>query len=299
MRHWLRVARRSADRVADDPALWVPGALAWLVTAGWIPLLAATWRPSTSGLTYLGAGLFTSGAWPWNAIAVAVAAFGAVALAFGLAAVGEGALLGLVERRAITAIDVLRLLGIAIVVAAPALVLLMTTLVAAGIVAPAEFNAPGATPGPLVRTAGRLAPLLVAVVIAAVAGAALHAGAARRVVHGRVAAVGAIGRGAGDLRRGGRAAVAQVVALATLRLAYLAFATILLAVLWAPIGVQLTAAADAGTGLLLVGFVAVWLCLVLGGGALQAWGTTTWSGILHVRGPAAERTLPTEVPTGT
>ena len=32
--------------------------------------------------------------------------------------------------------------------------------------------------------------------------------------------------------------------------------------------------------LLLVGFVAIWLCLVLAGGALHAWSAATWSRLL-------------------
>lgn len=299
MRRWLVLARSSAERVADAPSSWLPGALAWLVTVGWIPLVAAAWRPSTSGLTYLGSGLFSSGAWPWVAVGVAALAVGIVGLAFGLAAVAEATLIGIVVRRAAAVADALRLLGIAIVVAAPALALAMTTAIAAVIVTPAEFNAPGAAPGPLARIAARLLPLLVATGIAAVAGAALHAAAARRVVGRRATLLGALGGGAGDLRRAGWAAIAHLLVAATLRGLYLAFATLLLIVLWAPIRGQLGTGPDAGTGLLLVGFVAVWLCLVLGGGALQAWGTTTWTAILDGRAPSVTRTTSTEMPTGT
>jgi hypothetical protein len=56
-------------------------------------------------------------------------------------------------------------------------------------------------------------------------------------------------------------------------------------VLWAPIGVRLE---GEGIGLaamlLLVGFVAIWLCLVLGGGALHAWGSAAWTRILGAAG---------------
>jgi hypothetical protein len=65
------------------------------------------------------------------------------------------------------------------------------------------------------------------------------------------------------------------------RVAYLAVAAIGLRVLWAPIGLRLEAGGmDPAVGLLLVGFVAIWLCLVLGGGALHAWGSTSWTRVL-------------------
>jgi hypothetical protein len=69
------------------------------------------------------------------------------------------------------------------------------------------------------------------------------------------------------------------------QLVFLGLGTLLLGVLWAPIGAELTVSRefDIVTGLLLVGFVAIWLCLVLAGGALHAWSTTTWSLLLARR----------------
>ena len=56
-------------------------------------------------------------------------------------------------------------------------------------------------------------------------------------------------------------------------------------VLWAPIESRLS---EEGFGvavvLLLVGFVAIWLCLVLAGGALHAWGSVSWTRLLEARG---------------
>jgi uncharacterized RDD family membrane protein YckC len=53
----------------------------------------------------------------------------------------------------------------------------------------------------------------------------------------------------------------------------------LLRVLWAPISVDLAAGhlVSAQILLLLVGFVAIWLALVLAFGALHAWVSTLWS----------------------
>ena len=87
-----------------------------------------------------------------------------------------------------------------------------------------------------------------------------------------------------DLRLSGVAAVAHASVLLFTRLAYLAVGAVLLRVLWAPIGERVEHAGfDPAVALLLVGFVAIWLCLVLGGGALHAWGSVTWTGVLGTR----------------
>ena len=39
MRPWLTAAAESARIVADRPDLWLAGALAWVTSVGWIPLL--------------------------------------------------------------------------------------------------------------------------------------------------------------------------------------------------------------------------------------------------------------------
>jgi hypothetical protein len=82
-------------------------------------------------------------------------------------------------------------------------------------------------------------------------------------------------------------------------IAFLAMSGILINVLWAPIGAGLVAggAIDATGVLLLVGFVAIWLCLVLAGGALHAWGSATWSALLepHAITSAPGRTQETSV----
>jgi hypothetical protein len=61
-------------------------------------------------------------------------------------------------------------------------------------------------------------------------------------------------------------------------------------VLWAPIESRLALnGIDAAGMLLLVGFVAIWLCVVLAGGALHAWGSVSWTGVLG--GGATDRAL--------
>ena len=66
-----------------------------------------------------------------------------------------------------------------------------------------------------------------------------------------------------------------------MRIGYLVLAAVLLRVLWAPIEQRLALdGIDVASALLLVGFVAIWLCLILGGGALHAWGSVAWTRIL-------------------
>jgi hypothetical protein len=281
MQRWWVASRRAAGMVADRPALWLPGALAWVVGIGWVALVIGVARPpSTAGLTFLGAGVFASGAWPWNAVAIAAGALLITLVAIALAAVAEAALL---RGRRTTALDVRRLFVLGVIGASPLVAGLVLTATAAVMVARVEFNAPREALDPLVRTALRTAPVLLATIVAAGAGSALTAAAARRALAGMKLGQ-SLERGVRDLRLAGAAAVAHASVLLVVRLAYLAAGAVLLRVLWAPIGERVEHAGfDPAVALLLVGFVAIWLCLVLGGGALHAWGSVTWTGVLGTR----------------
>ena len=280
MRHWSSSTTRAAVQVADRPGLWLPGALAWTVTVGWLALAVGVVRPpSTAGLTFAGAGIVTSGAWPWNAVALGAAALGIALVAFGLAAAGEASLV--IGPRA-SARDVARVLLLGMVCAAPTLLSVLALAIAIAIVGPLEFNAPDRQVGPLLRTVGRLAPLLAAIAAAASAGAAFHAAAIRAVAEGHTV-IDALRRSPPLLAGAGTSALSQAAALLLARLGYLALSATLLRVLWAPIGDRLAVGGmDPAAALLLVGFVAIWLCLVLGGGALHAWGSVSWTAVLGI-----------------
>lgn len=283
MRRWWTESVAAAAQVADRPRLWIPGALAWTVTVGWAALVIGVARPpGVAELTFLGAGIFGSGAWPWNAVGIGIGTLLAALLAFGLASAGEA----LLQRgRQAERAELARMFVIGIVCAIPALVAILALAMATVIVAPLEFNAPDRELGPLARTAGRLSPLLVAIVVAASAGAALHAAATRHLAAGTRAA-DALRRSPRTLAAAGVTAVAQAAAVLVARLAYLAICAALLRVLWAPIGSRLDGGGmDPAVALLLVGFVSIWLCLVLGGGALHAWGSVSWTQVLgtHLR----------------
>ena len=180
MRRWAQAAVGAAGHVTDRPFLWVAGGLAWVATVGWLVLLIGVARPpSIAELTFLGASVFTSGAWPWNLVAIALGAGLLVTIGFALAAGAEVALLR--GTRATTA-DAARTFVLAVICAVPALAAVGTLAFAAAAIGPAEFNSPQDGGGPLVRMALRLLPIIVVAVVLAVAGAAVHAAGIRHAV---------------------------------------------------------------------------------------------------------------------
>ena len=280
MRRWLGAAGPAAALVGVRPELWLPGALAWLLTVGWIPFLVAVGRPPSVGeLTHLGAGIVTSGAWPLNAIllgtAVAVVVFGS----FALVAIANDVLLAQIERRRPSPRTTARLLATSLLAAVPGLIVVALLLVVASSVVPQQINAPDDGRGPLLRSLVRLAPLLVLLAVAVLVGASLAS------VVGRGATEG----GEGVRVRGiGSSGVTQALVGAAVEVGFATFCAILLGVLWVPIGTELAAGRiDLAGGVLLVGFVAIWLCLVLAGGAIRAWSALTWAWLLgnRSRGP--------------
>ena len=285
MRRWRNASVSAASHVAERSSLWLPGALAWMVTVGWMALLLGVARPPTvAELTFFGAGIVTSGQWPWNGIAILAAVVVLISTAIALASVAEAALL---RGRRVGTADVLRafLVGVACVV--PLAVAVAALLVALSFVAPGEFNAPEPGSGPLLRTVVALGPFLAVTLLAAVVGGAIHAAAIRSAVDGD-GAWSALRAAPATLGRAGAAEIGQMLALLVARIGYLALTAILLRVLWAPIDDRLS---GEGFGLpvilLLVGFVAIWLCLVLAGGALHAWGSVSWTRLLDARGSEA------------
>ena len=299
MRGWWTDAAAAARLVADRPTLWLSGALCWLATVGWIPLIVGVTRPpNVADLTFLGAAIFTSGAWPWNAVAIGAGVLAVVAVAVGVAAAGEASLIASSVRRRTSATDVLRLIGVTVVTAAPALMAAMLLAITLATIAVSEFTAPDAGAGPVLRTIGRAAPFVALAGVTVVIGSTLHAAAARAVIGSRADLMGALASSPRRLAQAGAPGFAQVASVFVLRLAYVAASAVLLATLWTPVGARLTRDGfDLATSLLLVGFVAIWLCLVLAGGALHAWGSVTWTAVL-TRGSRRHRagSIPEEAP---
>ncbi len=284
MRRWLRTSAASAGRVADEPELWLAGALAWLTTLGWIPFVVAVVRPPTiPELTYFGSGLWTSGLWPFNVIGLAAAVVALVVLALALASGGNAVLVASAEGRRASMRDAGRLLVTALLGAAPVALCVLVVAIATVAVGPVEFNRPGET-NPVLRVVMRLAPLLVFGAVVAVAASTLSGLTGRAAMREESVARGLTATPA-LVNRAGRAVLWHIGASAILGLLYLVLCGLLLSVLWAPIGARLDIGAplDLANGLLLVGFVAIWLCLVLAGGAIHAWASVTATTLLGGR----------------
>jgi hypothetical protein len=276
MRRWLRVSAEAASHVADHPRLWIPGALAWMATAGWVALIAGVARPPTvAEMTFFGAGVATSGAWPWNALAILLGVALLATAAVALASIAEAALL----RGGRTLAEAGRIFLVSASCLMPLVVAAAAALLGLSLVAQREFNAPASGSGPVLRTLFALWPLVAAVIVAAVGGAATHAAAIRAPNADWAAGLRLAPR---MLAATGSAALLQAATILVARIAYVALSAILLRVLWGPIEVRL---AEDGLGVavigLLVGFVAIWLCLVLAGGALHAWGSLSWTRLLE------------------
>jgi hypothetical protein len=298
VRRWSSAAAGSLREVADRPLLWLPGALAWLTTIGWIPfVLAVVSPPSVAELTYLGSRFWTSGMWPWNAVLVAAGAVALAVVALSLASAANAVLLAAGGRRPASTHDAGSLLVLALLGAVP--VAFCALAIAVGVIAvgPAEFNRPQSETSPILRIAARLAPLLgfsglLALVASTLAGLAGRGAIRRGDPAAGLAAV------PGLVRRAGTAGSVHLAAAAAVGIGYLALTGLLLGVLWEPIAAGLASGAgiDLPAGLLLVGFVAIWLCLVLAGGVVHAWASMTASALLGdgVGGPVPER--PQETP---
>lgn len=293
MRRWLTGARVAAVLVSERPDLWVPGALVWSLTIGWIPFVVAVARPPTvADLTFLGARIYSSGAWPWNAITVAGGLAVLAGVAFLLLVLAEAWLIVRgAGRPAPPPGTVVRLAAVSLVTAVPAIAAIVAFGVAFVLRSIDEFVAPGVG-DPLIRTLGRLTGFLTAVALTWILGGIIHAAASRSAVLDRAGVSRSLATAPRRLAAGPLAIALQALAAAVLRLVYLVVATVLLVVLWAPIGDRLAVGGmDAALLLLLVGFVAIWLCLLLGGGALQAWGSVSWTAVL-VREPGGGRDQP-------
>jgi hypothetical protein len=177
--------------------------------------------------------------------------------------------------------DAARLWLIQLVAALPALAVVIALLVAAGGAAPGEYQSPDLNGGPfLLRLARDVWPFFVALVLALLVGQGFGAGAQRASIaapEGRLS--GALLAGLRGLGREPIRRIAIAFATDLALTAWLVATWALLRVLWSPIGRALGNGAllSPATGLLLIGFVAIWLCLIAAGGALHAWSSTWWS----------------------
>jgi hypothetical protein len=276
--------------VASDHAeLWLPAALAAMSAIGWLPfVLAVGPLPSDGDLAFFASSIVLSPSYPLNLVLPGGALICAVLSATVLSATGEAALLrainhlrGLDSSNRSIDEEAARVWLIRLLAAVPALAVAVAILATIRGVAPGEYQSPDLGRGPLlVRIALDLWPLVFLEFAAIAIGQAFAAGAvwastgAGRVSLGRALAAGFHGLVRRPLRR-----IAISIAIDLVLVAWLVVTWGLLRILWIPIGRQAQSGAllAPASEALLVGFVAIWLCLVAGAGMLHAWSSTWWS----------------------
>lgn len=281
---WSRNAAVAARVAADRGDLWLSGALGALTYLAWLPLvITVAAAPRTSDLAFLGAGLLSSGLFPLNVILIAVVAALVVLIACLIASLAEASLLraaglGTPDRSMARELEVT--FSVILLAVLPAVAFGAALISGAAAVAPAEFGAPDLGVPLALRIALRLAPLLAVFGLLAWLGQAFGALALRRAVGPGALPVGAAAKAAVlDLVR--QPARRLGLALAAFLTDFVAFAlaAALLRILWAPIGADLAGGqlVSPTALLLLVGFVAIWLAVVLAFGALHVLFSTWWS----------------------
>lgn len=288
--NWLRDARRAAQVVADRPDLWAAGALGWLAYGGIFVFLGAIVPfPTPADLAFFGAGLAVSGSVA-PAVALGAALLGAFVTFVVLHAIGEAVLAAELDGGRGWLAGVAGVIGVHLVAAIPVAGAALVLAQRLSVVGPAEYQSPDIGGPLLLRIVGGVLPFAILALVVLVAAQVVVAGASWRVASRRRASLPAA------LRDGAHDAIAEPVRLAGIALAtlaghaiYAALVFLMLRVLWAPIGAALAVgqARDIAVTGLLVGFVAIWACLVLGGGALHAWASAWWAIALDERAVAA------------
>jgi hypothetical protein len=278
----------AAALASERITLWLPGALAAIAFLGWLPfVLAIVNLPTVGDLGYFGSSLGISPNYPWNVVVLALAGGLAIVAVSIVVATGEAALQRGIEQAAGAdpgprSVDdeAARLWVIQVIAAVPAVVVTAVTLLAVAGLAQSEYQSPDIGGSFWYRIARDVWPLLAALLACVVAGQAFG-GAAQRAARGRAARAvpGGLAFGLHELRRHPLRLLGLTLFTDLALAAWLGLSWALLHVLWAPIGraVGHGALLESGSALLLVGFVAIWLCLVAAGGALQAWTSLWWS----------------------
>jgi hypothetical protein len=278
LRSSLRNAEAAAVEAGDDSRRWLPGALAALAFLGWLPfVLVVVPLPSAGDLAFLGADLYTR---PLTAVGLVLVVASVIALAGLLAALGAVVVLrheGVAQRVGVPGLGG-RVWGVQLLASIPCLAAAAALVAGLAVVAPGEYQSPNIG-GPVEwRIARDLVPLIALLVLAVLVGQLFGGAVTRRVARGR--SIGcALSDALGDLRH--RPLRGAAVALLTMlvQLIGLAASFALLRILWAPIRLQLANGliSSPPTVLLLVGFVAIWLCLLIAAGVVFAWASAWWT----------------------
>jgi hypothetical protein len=280
---WLGHASSGLRFGGERADAWLAGTLGTLVYLGWLPLVVTVVPlPDAGDLGFVGVRLVTSGSFPFNVIALTLAGVAGFAVLCGLAGLAEAVL----YRTLAPAADPARLAPAALSVFTVLLVASLPAVAAAlafglgvAAVAPAEFQSPDLAAPMALRVFVDLLPLAVVLLAAVLVGQAFGAVALRlALAHPDEAIMPAFRRAALDLARQPLRRGATALAAMLGDTVMLVLCAALLRVLWAPIATDLGRGllAHPVTILLLVGFVAIWLALLLAWGALHAAISAWW-----------------------
>lgn len=272
MRDWLREGLAAARIAAYRTELWIPGAIVSFAFAGWVVFLAVVASPADENdVMFLGIRLAASPWWPWNLVALVAAVLSGIGTMLLAIAFGEVALqMGLSDARRVEipvsvprAMAALGVAGASVAIAAAFL----------GWLASPAFVEAWTEPDPatpyLVRVAAAGFPALLALAAVAVPAQAFGAVALRRPWRDALVTLG---------RRAHRLIPQAALTTALFLVAQLATALVLDS-LWRPLSGRLAAGwlSEPSTPILLLGFVWIWLVLVILAGVIQAWIAAWWN----------------------
>jgi len=271
VRDWLGEGLAAANIAAERAELWIPGAIVSFAFAGWVVFLAVVASPADENdVLFLGIRLAASPWWPWNLVALVAAAlfgigtmllaisFGEVALQMGLAE--DGREIPVTVPRAMAALG---LPGAAVLIVAAALVWISAPAFADA------FTETDRTAPYLLRLAASAFPALAILALTAVVAQAVGAVALRRRWNAVLL----------TLRRRGRRLVAHAGVTMALFVGAQLVTAMVLGTLWRPLSGRLASGglAEPATPILLLGFVWIWLVLVILAGVIQTWITAWWN----------------------
>lgn len=272
MRAWLREGLAAARIAADRTDLWIPGAIVSFAFAGWVAFLVVVASPADENdVMFLGIRLAASPWWPWNLVAVVAAVLSAIGAMLLAIAFGEVALqMGLSDARRddipVSVPRAMAALGVAGTVVAIAAAVLVWLASPAFVEA---WTKPDPATPYLVRVAAAGFPALLALAAVVVPAQAFGAVAMRRPWRDALV----------TLRRRAHRLIPQAALTMALFLVVQLATVLVLDALWRPLSGRLAGGAlsEPSTPVLLLGFVWIWLVLVILAGVIQAWIATWWN----------------------
>jgi hypothetical protein len=280
LRDWLGGGLAAAGVATRRAELWVPGAMVSFAFAGWAVFLAVVASPPDEGdAVFLGVGLAASPWWPWNAVALVIAVLSGLGIMLLAVAFGEVALLmRLSDKRYGVPLSVPRAAGRLGLAAVPIVILAAVLLWASAPAFLDAFGQPDPSTPYLVRVMGITWPALLA--LAAAASVAQAWGALALRLPWRLALA--------TLRHRAHRVIPQAMLTMAVFLAGQVLTVVALSSVWQPLSRRLAedGLSEPSTSILLLGFVWIWLLLVILAGVVQAWISAWWTEELA---PRAER----------